>query len=37
MLLADALAVVPGDTSIPKDGEVEVILLMSDWLLASQD
>jgi molybdopterin molybdotransferase len=30
MLLADGLAVVPGDTKIPKDGEVEVILLVSD-------
>jgi molybdopterin molybdotransferase len=30
MLLADGLAVVPGDTKIPKGGEVEVILLVSD-------
>ena len=30
MLLADGLAVVPGDTRIPTDGEVEVILLRSD-------
>ena len=37
MLLADGLAVVPGDTNIPKDGEVEVILLMSDGLLTSHD
>ena len=30
MLLADGLAVVPGDTRIPEGGEVEVILLLSD-------
>ena len=30
MLLADGLAVVPGDTKIPKGGEVDVILLLSD-------
>ncbi len=30
MLLADGLAVVPGDTTIPTGGEVDVILLMSD-------
>ncbi len=35
MLLADGLAVVPGDTRIPVDGEVEVILLLSDELLRS--
>jgi hypothetical protein len=35
MLLADGLAVVPGDTRIPVDGEVEVILLLSDGLLRS--
>jgi molybdopterin molybdotransferase len=33
MLLADGLAVVPGDTRIPRDGEVEVILLLSDGSL----
>jgi molybdopterin molybdotransferase len=37
MLLADGLAVVPGDTNIPKDGDVEVILLMSDGLLTPHD
>ena len=30
MLLADGLAVVPGDTKIPKGGEVDVILLLND-------
>ena len=30
MLLADGLAVLPGDTRIPVDGELEVILLLSD-------
>jgi molybdopterin molybdotransferase len=30
MLLADGLAVVPGDTTVPRGGEVEVMLLMSD-------
>jgi molybdopterin biosynthesis enzyme len=30
MLLADGLAVLPGDTKIPTGGEVEVILLLSD-------
>jgi molybdopterin molybdotransferase len=35
MLLADGLAVVPGDTRIPVDGEVEVMLLLSDGLLRS--
>jgi molybdopterin molybdotransferase len=30
MLWADGLAVVPGDTNVPKDGEVEVILLAGD-------
>jgi molybdopterin molybdotransferase len=33
MLLADGLAVVPGDTHIPAGGEVEVILLLSDGVL----
>jgi molybdopterin molybdotransferase len=37
MLLADGLAVVPGDTHIPEGGEVEVILLLSDGLLTSRD
>jgi molybdopterin molybdotransferase len=37
MLLADGLAVVPGETQIPKDGEVEVILLMSDGSLSAHD
>jgi molybdopterin molybdotransferase len=37
MLLADGLAVVPGDTHIPQGGEVEVILLLSDGLLTSRD
>jgi molybdopterin molybdotransferase len=37
MLLADGLAVVPGDTQIPKGGEVEVILLMTDGSLARDD
>ncbi len=35
MLLADGLAVVPGDTHVPQDGEVEVILLSSDALLTT--
>jgi molybdopterin molybdotransferase len=30
MLAADGLAVIPGDTCIPKDGEVEVILLVNE-------
>jgi molybdopterin molybdotransferase len=30
MLLADGLAVLPGNTSVPEGGEAEVILLMSD-------
>jgi molybdopterin molybdotransferase len=34
MLLADGLAVVPGDTRIPTDHEVEVILLLTDGLLS---
>jgi molybdopterin molybdotransferase len=33
MLLADGLAIVPGDSQIPKDGEVDVILLRSDVAL----
>jgi molybdopterin molybdotransferase len=37
MLLADGLAVVPGDTHIPQGGEVEVILLLSDGLLTRGD
>ncbi len=37
MLLADGLAVVPGDTHIPEGGEVEVILLLSDGLLTTRD
>ena len=37
MLLADGLAVVPGDTRIPQGGEVEVILLVSDGVLSHQD
>ena len=37
MLLADGLAVVPGDTQIPTGGEVEVILLMSDGSLRTHD
>jgi hypothetical protein len=35
MLLADGLAVVPGNTRILADNEVEVILLLSDGLLRS--
>ena len=35
MLLADGLAVVPGDTHILQGGEVEVILLLSDGLVTS--
>jgi hypothetical protein len=30
MLVADGLAVVPGDTEILRGGEVEVILLLTD-------
>jgi molybdopterin molybdotransferase len=37
MLLADGLAVVPGDSHIPQGGEVEVILLLSDGLLTRRD
>ena len=37
MLLADGLAVVPADTEIPKGDEVEVILLMTDGALTSDD
>jgi molybdopterin molybdotransferase len=37
MLLADGLAVVPGDTQIPKGDEVDVILLMTDGLLTRDD
>ncbi|HEY7141656.1 MAG TPA: gephyrin-like molybdotransferase Glp [Methylomirabilota bacterium] len=33
MLLADGLAIVPGDSQIPKDSEVDVILLRSDVAL----
>ena len=36
MLLADGLAVVPGDTHIPLGGDVEVILLLSDGLLTAR-
>ena len=36
MLLADGLAVVPGDTRIPAGGEVEVILLLSDTALSAR-
>jgi molybdopterin molybdotransferase len=36
MLLADGLAVVPGDTHIPQGGEVEVILLLSDRPLTAR-
>jgi molybdopterin molybdotransferase len=35
MLLADGLAVVPGDTRISRGGDVEVILLISDGSLTS--
>jgi molybdopterin molybdotransferase len=35
MLLADGLAVVPGDTRVSRGGEVEVILLISDGPLTS--
>jgi molybdopterin molybdotransferase len=35
MLLAEGLAVVPGDTRIPEGGDVEVILLLSDGLLTA--
>ena len=37
MLLADGLAVVPGDTQIPEGGEVDVILLMSDTSVTHDD
>ena len=37
MLLADGLAVLPGDTRVPQGGEVEVILLLSDGLLTARD
>jgi molybdopterin molybdotransferase len=37
MLLADGLAVVPGDTQIPEGGEVDVILLMSDTSISHDD
>ncbi len=37
MLLADGLAVVPGDTRIPTGDEVEVILLLSQGLLTARD
>jgi molybdopterin molybdotransferase len=37
MLLADGLAVVPGDTQIPKGDEVEVILLMTGSGLTQDD
>src|SRR5262249_15261786 len=37
MLLADGLAVVPGDTRIPKGDEVEVVLLMTDRGLTLDD
>ena len=37
MLLADGLAVVPGDTQVPKGDEVEVILLMTDGALTADD
>jgi molybdopterin molybdotransferase len=36
MLLADGLAVMPGDTQIPAGGDVEVILLMSDGAVSSR-
>jgi molybdopterin molybdotransferase len=35
MLLADGLAIVPGDTRIPAGGDVEVILLMSDGVASA--
>jgi len=35
MLLADGLAVLPGDTKVPAGGEVEVILLLSDEALSA--
>jgi molybdopterin molybdotransferase len=34
MLLADGLAVVAGDTRIPRNGDVEVILLLNDGLIS---
>jgi molybdopterin molybdotransferase len=37
MLLADGLAVLPGDTRIPKGGEVDVILLLTDGGLTEDD
>ncbi len=37
MLLADGLAVVPGDTQIPAGGDVDVILLLSDGSLSLDD
>ena len=35
MLLADGLAIVPGDTRIPVNGEIEVILLMSNGIVSA--
>ena len=37
MLLADGLAVVPGDTQIPEGGEVDIILLISDTSVKHDD
>jgi molybdopterin molybdotransferase len=37
MLLADGLAVVPGDTQIPKGSEVDVILLTTEFGLAQEE
>jgi molybdopterin molybdotransferase len=37
MLLADGLAVVDGDTQVPRDGAVEVILLLTDRRLSPYD
>ena len=37
MLLADGLAVIPGDAQVPEGGEIEVILLMSDTSVKHDD
>ena len=37
MLLADGLAVLPGDTKVPEGGEVDVILLLSDTPVSRDD
>jgi molybdopterin molybdotransferase len=37
MLLADGLAVIPGDTQIPKGDQVDVILLTSEFGFAQEE